>query len=409
MRILLLTQWFEPEPTFKGLVFAKELVRLGHEVEVVTGFPNYPGGKIYPGYKIRWLQHEVIDGVRITRVPLYPSHDGSALKRIANYLSFAVTASFYCLFGLPKVDVVHAYHPPLTIGIIASLIKFLRRIPVVYDIHDLWPDTLESTGMISNKKILLIVNHFANWIYRHMDHITMNTPGYRRRLSERSVSKKKMSVIYGWCDEKALECVKKSDLSQFPGKDKFRILFAGTMGKAQALGAVLDAADQIKNSDPRICFIFVGGGVELDYLKETARNRALPNVVFLPKLPMNQIGGLLQEADVLLVHLKKDPLFEISIPGKTQAYMAMGKPILMAVQGDAADLVKEAKCAIEAISEDSNSIADAAKKLASFSDEELTAMGHRAKTYYNDHLALKIGVARFAEIFKNVVRMNSKC
>lgn len=403
MRILLLTQWFEPEPTFKGLVFAKELVRLGYEVQVVTGFPNYPGGKIYPGYKIRWLQHEVIDGVRITRVPLYPSHDRSALKRIATYLSFAVTAGFYCLFRLPKVDVVHAYHPPLTIGIVASLMKLLRKIPVVYDIHDLWPDTLESTGMISNKKILSIVNYFANWIYRHMDRITINTPGYLRRLVERGVPAKKMNVIYSWCDEKALECVKNPDLSQFPSKDKFRILFAGTMGKAQALDAVLDAANQIKNSDPRICFVFVGGGIALDHLKATARNRDLHNVIFLPKLPMNQIGGLLQEADALLVHLKKDSLFEISIPSKTQAYMAMGKPILMAVQGDAADLVKEAKCAVEAMSEDADSIANAAKKLASFSDEELAEMGYRAKAYYNDHLALKIGVARFAEIFNEVI------
>ena len=119
-KVLLLTQWFDPEPTFKGLVFARELVRQGFEVEVVTGFPNYPGGKLYPGYKVRWLQRELIDGVRITRVPLYPSHDQSALGRILNYLSFATSATIYSIFGAKRPDVIYAYHPPLTTGIAAQ-------------------------------------------------------------------------------------------------------------------------------------------------------------------------------------------------------------------------------------------------------------------------------------------------
>ena len=123
-RVLLFTQWFDPEPTFKGLVFARELVRQGFEVEVLTGFPNYPGGKVYPGYKIKWLQRETIDGVAITRVPLYPSHDTSALGRVFNYLSFSFSALLYGLFKAKKPDVIYAYHPPLTTGITAVLLRF---------------------------------------------------------------------------------------------------------------------------------------------------------------------------------------------------------------------------------------------------------------------------------------------
>ena len=141
IRVLLLTQWFDPEPTFKGLVFARELVRQGFEVEVLTGFPNYPGGKLYPGYKLKCLQREHIDGVHITRVPLYPNHDQSALKRVLNYSSFAASALFYGLFVAKRADVIYAYHPPLTVGVVASIMRVFLRIPVVYDIQDMWPDT----------------------------------------------------------------------------------------------------------------------------------------------------------------------------------------------------------------------------------------------------------------------------
>src|SRR5690606_27764828 len=157
VRVLLLTQWFDPEPTFKGLVFARELVRQGFEVEVVTGFPNYPGGKLYPGYRVKLLQREFIDGVHVTRVPLYPSHDHGAIKRVLTYVSFAAALLFYGLFGAKRADVIYAYHPPLTVGIAAALIRFFRRIPVVYDIQDMWPDTLRATGMFSNEKALGVV------------------------------------------------------------------------------------------------------------------------------------------------------------------------------------------------------------------------------------------------------------
>ena len=165
-RVLLLTQWFDPEPTFKGLVFARELVRQGFEVEVLTGFPNYPGGKVYPGYRIQWLQREVINGVQITRVPLYPNHDQSAIKRVLNYASFAASATMYGVFMAKRADVMYAYHPPLTVGMAAALIKLFRRIPVVYDIQDMWPDTLRATGMLNNPKALDMVARVCRWVWR---------------------------------------------------------------------------------------------------------------------------------------------------------------------------------------------------------------------------------------------------
>ena len=400
--ILLITQWFDPEPSFKGLVFASELVRQGFEVEVVTGFPNFPGGKLYPGYRLKWLQREKIDGVLVTRVPLYPSHDQSAIRRVLNYVSFGTSALLYGLLGAKKPDVIYAYHPPLTVGIAAVFIRFFRRVPVVYDIQDMWPDTLRATGMIANPRALSLVNKVCAWVYRHVDHIVVLSPGFKRLLAERGVADHKVGVIYNWCDEASLSSPSGEETVVLPYSDKFRILFAGNMGKAQALDAVLDAAKLIAGKYPQICFVFIGGGVELECLKEVARKNELDNVHFLPAVPMAEMGSLLAEADALLVHLKKDPLFEITIPSKIQAYMAVGKPILMAVDGDAAELVKTGKCGFIAEPEDSESIAAATIMLFKSDASVRFTMGESGRNFYQQHLSLSIGVNHFGEIFKRL-------
>lgn len=401
-RILLLTQWFDPEPTFKGMVFARELVKQGYEVEVITGFPNYPGGKLYPGYKIRPLQQEEIDGVSVSRVPLYPSHDGSAIKRILNYISFAASVIIYGVFIAKKADVIYAYHPPLTTGVAAVIIRFFRRIPVVYDIQDMWPDTLRATGMVSNEKVLDIVSYVCQWVYKHVDKIVVLSPGFKKLLIERSISPEKIEVIYNWCDEKSLGASVSDVPKEFP-VDKFTILFAGTMGKAQSLEGVIAAAAIVQSQQPNINFVFVGGGIEVDRLKAIAASANLQNIIFIPKVPMDKIGAMLKQADVLLVHLKKDPLFEITIPSKIQAYLAVGKPILIGVAGDAADIVRQADCGLTAVSEDSQSIANAAIALANLSSDELQSMGQRGKAFYEKEMSTKVGVVSFSRIFDALI------
>lgn len=402
-RVLLLTQWFDPEPTFKGLVFARELVRQGFEVEVVTGFPNYPGGKLYPGYRIKWLQREVIDGVQITRVPLYPNHDQSAIKRVFNYASFAASSLLYGLFVAKRADVIYAYHPPLTVGVTASLLRLLRRIPVVYDIQDMWPDTLRATGMLNNARALSVVAAVCRWVYRRVDHIVVLSPGFKRLLAERGVSEHKLEVIYNWADEAALAAPKGCAPQELAADGRaFHILFAGNMGKAQALDAVLEAARLLQERRSRVRWVMLGGGVEVPRLKQRAVDMRLNNMVFLPPVPMTEVGAYLNVADALLVHLRKDPLFEITIPSKTQAYMAVGKPVLMAVDGDAADLVRQSSSGVVAESENPEALADAAERMASLNVEELISMGQRAHAYYQQNLALKVGVTRFGAVFRRL-------
>ncbi|MDB5745146.1 MAG: glycosyltransferase WbuB [Polaromonas sp.] len=402
VRVLLLTQWFDPEPTFKGIVFARELVRQGFEVEVVTGFPNYPGGTVYTGYRIKLLQREVIDGVEITRVPLYPNHDQSAIKRVLNYLSFAASSLIYGLFFAKRADVIYAYHPPLTVGITASLIRLFRRIPVVYDIQDMWPDTLRATGMVNNPRALNAVEAVCQWVYCRVDHLVVLSPGFKRLLVQRGVPERKIDVIFNWADEAALNAPQGKLAANFPGPEQFRILFAGNMGKAQALDAVLDAAALLQARDWRVCFVMLGGGVEVERLKQRAAELRLRNVVFLPPVSMAEVGTLLNAADALLVHLRKDPLFEITIPSKTQAYMTVGKPLLMAVNGDAADLVLQSGGGVVAESENSISLASAAETLQKLTPVERQAMGENAQTYYRERLALSVGVSQFGKIFNEI-------
>lgn len=406
MKVLIVSQWFDPEPTFKGLMFAKALMAAGHDVQVVTGFPNYPGGKIYEGYRVRPIQHELMDGVRVTRVPLYPSHDGSALRRIANYASYAAAATLYGIFGARRVDVIYAYHPPLTVGMAASLIGFFRRTPVVCDIQDMWPDTLSATGMLNNPRALSIVGRFCDWVYRRSARIVVLSPGFKRLLISRGVPADKIDVIHNWCDERALTAAASRPLidDALGLTGKFNVVFAGTMGKAQALDAVLRAAKRVASERPEVQFVFVGGGIEVERLKSYSRSEAIANVRFLPRMPMSDVGALLNAADVLLVHLKDDPLFEITIPSKTQAYMAVGKPVLMAVRGDAAALIEDAEAGLAATPEDAESIAQAVCHLAALPRPALKSMGERGAAYYRQNLSVAVGVARFAEVFEQVVK-----
>lgn len=400
--MLLLTQWFDPEPTFKGLVFARELVRQGFDVEVVTGFPNYPGGKVYAGYKIKLMQRECIDGVQVTRLPLYPNHDQSAIKRVLNYASFAASALVYGLFMAKRADVMYAYHPPLTVGVAASLIRWVRGIPLVYDIQDMWPDTLRATGMLNNTRALALVGHVCDWVYKRVDQLVVLSPGFKRLLLQRGVPERKIDVIYNWADESALMSPLGAVPAAFPGADRFRVVFAGNMGKAQALDAVLDAAAILQARGSQVSFVMLGGGIEVSRLKTRALEMKLSNVVFLPPVPMSEVGTVLAAADVLLVHLRKDPLFEITIPSKTQAYMAVGKPLLMAVNGDAANLVRQAKCGLTAESENPQALADALDTLAEMPADELKTMGGNASRFYREALGLQVGAAKFAAVFESL-------
>lgn len=404
MRILFVTQWFDPEPTFKGLAFARELTRLGHQVQVLTGFPNYPGGKIYSGYRIRLLQRERIDGVDIIRVPLYPSHSRSSLGRIANYCSFAIAAAFIGAAVVRRPDVIYAYHPPATVGLPALVLRALFGARLVYDIQDLWPDTVAATGMMSSGWVMRLLSNLCGFIYAHADHLTVLSPGFKRALVDRGVPPEKITVIYNWCDEAQIGIVEGASVTGRLDEwaDKFLVIFAGTMGAAQSLDAVLAAAQLTAPRRPDVHFLFIGGGTEVGRLTRKAADLRLQNVSFVPRVPFSEIGPVLGRADALLVHLKDDPLFRITIPSKTQAYMAAGRPLLMAVGGDAETLVEQANCGITCEPENPARLAEAVERLAAMSDEDRRVLGENGRRFYHASSSLKVGTRHFESLFRTL-------
>jgi colanic acid biosynthesis glycosyl transferase WcaI len=400
MRILMLTQLFSPEPQLKGLGFAKALISRGHEVEVLTGFPNYPGGKLYPGYQQQPLLRERLDGVSIIRVPLYPSHDRSAVRRVATYGSFALTSSLLGPLAAHRADVMYVYHPPATVGVPALAIWAALGIPFVYDIQDLWPDTLEATGMVNSPAVLGAVRIACDQVHRAAARIVVLSEGFRERLIARGVPAEKIEVIPNWCeDEQSAEVADEGERE--PRLDgRFNVVFAGTMGRAQALDAVLEAARRVGSRLPAVQFVFVGGGIEVPHLQREAERLKLTNTLFLPRRPVSQMRSLYRAADVLLVHLKRDPLFSITIPSKTQAYLAAGRPILIGVEGEAARMVEQAGAGRACRPEDPDDIAAGVEALFRLSAEERERMGARGRAYYLSRLSQEVGVARFEAVLE---------
>jgi glycosyltransferase involved in cell wall biosynthesis len=324
-----------------------------------------------------------------------------------NYVSFAVSTLVYGLFVAKRADVMYAYHPPLTVGLAASLIGWIRGIPLVYDIQDMWPDTLRATGMLKNSLALALVGYACDWVYKRVDHLVVLSPGFKRLLVQRGVPENKVDVIYNWADESALMSHVREVPADFPCANRFRVVFAGNMGKAQGLDTVLNVAGILQGRGSRAIFVMLGWGVEVSRLKTRAIEMKLENVVFLPPVSISEVGAILAAADVLLVHLRKDPLFEITIPSKTQAYMAVGKPILMAVNGDASDLVRQAQCGLTAESENPQALAEAIESLIAMHAIELKTMGENAGRFYRDVLSLQVGVTKFITVFERLCQ--KKC
>jgi glycosyltransferase involved in cell wall biosynthesis len=255
--------------------------------------------------------------------------------------------------------------------------------------------------MLDNQSVLKLVGHGCRFIYGRAANIVVLSPGFKRKLVERGVAADRIEIIYNWCDEQNIqrERVDSGLAAEAELAGRFNIVFAGTMGKAQALDAVIDAAKLVALRQAEVQFVFIGGGIEVERLKGRVAAEGVGNCLFLPRRPVAEIGSILGLADVLLVHLRDDPLFRITIPSKTQAYMAAGKPILMAVQGDAAELVKSADAGICCAPESPEEIAEAVLAFYAMPQDDRIRLGKNGQICYERELSLRAGVDRFEELF----------
>jgi colanic acid biosynthesis glycosyl transferase WcaI len=386
MRIAYLTQWFEPEPNIvKGVAFVRALETAGHEVTVVTGFPNYPEGRIYPGYRLRLIRRETIDGVKVVRLPLYPSHDRSSLRRSLNFLSFFVSAVVWLLFNGRKFDLAYVYHPPITVGLAAAL----ARIPFVLDVQDLWPDTIAATGMPGASRLMGPLGACCRFVYRRASAILTQSEGMLDALIARGVPASKVSVVRNWADAEFHDIRPPSSKTQ-----PFTLVYGGNFGRAQQLEHVIEAAAILQRARPDIQIDLYGGGVDEGALRDRAEGRDLHNLQLHGRVPRQEIVRAFAGADALLLHLGDDPLFDITIPSKTQFYLAMGKPVVAAVNGETGQLLRASGASIVVPPADPPALAGAIAKMADIPRERRERMGQSGADYYRRHLSFSAAMNR---------------
>jgi glycosyltransferase involved in cell wall biosynthesis len=382
LRIAYLTQWFEPEPNIvKGVAFVRALQAAGHEVTVITGFPNYPDGRIYPGYRLRALFRETLDGVSIVRLPLYPSHDRSSVRRSLNYLSFFLSAFAYLVLRGRRFDLAYVYHPPITVGLAAALAGRVRPLPFVLDVQDLWPDTLAATGMRGAAQLAAALGWCCRLVYRRSSAIIAQSEGMKRALVERGVPEAKISVVRNWADAEFREIPPPS-----PAPETFTLVYGGNLGRAQQLECVLEAAARLGDR-PDIQIHLFGSGIDEDDLRAQARRQQLGNVHFRGRVSQDRMIRAFAEAGALLLHLGDDPLFAITIPSKTQFYLAMGRPIVAAVNGETGDILRQSGAAIVVAPRDPDALAEAIRELADLSADERERLGKNGADYYRCNLS----------------------
>lgn len=387
MKILLISQYFYPEQ-FKCNDVAVELVRRGHEVNVLTGIPNYPQGKFFSGYGLFRKRYECIGGVKVHRVWLIPRGKGGALRLALNYFSFALFASFkvLCFACRQRFDAVLVHETsPVTVGIPAVVLKKLRGTPIYFWVLDLWPESLEAAGGVSNKYVLGFFAGITRWIYRNSDRILISSRGFRRSVTEKGVAEEKLIYFPNWAD-RALELEREYELPPMP--DGFRIMFAGNIGEAQDFDHIMQAALALKK-EQRIRFLLVGDGRKRAWVERFIRDHELQDTVhYLGRHPLTSMPAFFASADVLLVSLKDELIFNLTAPAKIQAYMSAGRPILAMMNGEGARLVHDAGCGIAVPAGDAESLARAILKFSRMSGSDLEHLGENGRRYCNTHFAL---------------------
>lgn len=398
----MVTQWYDPEGgsamTFG--VIARALHALGHEVDVLTGFPNYPSGVLAEGYRLRPYQREVRDGVTVHRAPLYVSHDANPLHRAGNYLSFGASAAGLAVTALGRSDAVLVVpSPPFTAGA-GLVLKHLRGIPFGLQIQDLWPQSVTASGMISGGaagRAEKALHAMMDRLYREADFVAVTSPGMADVIAERGVPRDKLTFVSNWANEAAFHPVLHPAELGLPPRREFTVMYAGAMGEVQGLDVVLGAAELLRDRGD-IGFLLVGGGVAKAGLGDEARRRGLDNVAFADPQPAQAMSDVLASAQVQLISLADLPVFASTLPSKLPATLAAGRPIIGAVGGDAARLVRDSGAGWVVTPGDARGLADAVLAARALPPQELAARGAAGRDYYGTHLSQEVGSMRLVEL-----------
>ena len=364
MHILFLTDNFPPEinaPASRTHEHAREWVKLGHAVTVITCAPNFPKGRVYEGYKNNLWQSEHIDGIRVVRVWSFITANEGFAKRILDYVSYMVT-SFLASFFVRKVDVVVGTSPQFFTAVSAWMVSGFKRKPFVFELRDLWPESIRAVGAMQESKVLDAFEKLELFLYRRADAIVSVTNSFKVNLVGRGVDGDKIHVVTNGVDSsKFTPQEKDSELVEELGLNgKFVAGYIGTHGMAHALDAILQSAKitQESSQGSQIHYLFLGGGAEKAKLQNLASELQLRNVTFVDSVPKSDVARYWSILDVSIVHLRKTDLFKTVIPSKIFECMGMGIPILHGVEGESANIVVRSGAGKLVEPENSKEIAD---------------------------------------------------
>jgi colanic acid biosynthesis glycosyl transferase WcaI len=410
LNVLFLSMHYRPEPCdTRTSHLARAFAANGHKASALTSFPNYPFGKVYPGYRQKLFQRTQEDGVTLIRVPMFADHSKSKKRRALSYLSFLFSTVAIGSWLFRRPDLIWIHHPPLTTGFAGYLLSRIKRVPFILEVHDLWPESLLSTGMIQEGRITRAIRRVRDFVRRKAALIVVTSHGMKRLVASQGVTEEKIHVFPQWADERTFQTVPRNEaLGQELGlANKFNVFFTGNIGVAQGLDTALDAAKRLRDR-PEIQIVLVGAGVELDRLRERAMREGIENVRFLGQFPPERMPGLFAWSDALLLHLLHDPLFAIMVPSKLQTYLAMGKPVLCGVAGDAAQIVEEAKAGFTFPQEDPFGMADAILACAGLHELEREKLGENAANAYRRRFSQAALVPAYEKLFKMVLGLEAR-
>jgi colanic acid biosynthesis glycosyl transferase WcaI len=379
MKILVVSQYFYPE-SFRINDVCLGLIEKGHEVTVFTGLPNYPEGSFFEGYSYQGPYHENLGKIKIIRTPLIPRGKNKSLRLILNYFSYFFCATILAPFVVRgRFDKIFVYQvSPVTVAIPALFLKFLKKAPLILWVNDLWPESLEATGTVKNKKILNLVGILVSLIYKNSNKIFITSKGFTDQILRLGGSIDQITYFPQWAEELFSRKIDPSFEDNNIPKDGFKVMFAGNIGSSQDFETIIKAAINLKEHK-EIHFLILGDGLMKDWaLEEVRKNKLEKTFHFLGRRPLNLMPEYYSKAQVMLMSLSSNFLFSITVPAKLQSYLASQKPIIASMDGEGANIVEEWKAGIAVKASEPKLLADAILKMSKLSPLELELMGQNA-------------------------------
>jgi colanic acid biosynthesis glycosyl transferase WcaI len=414
MKILYISQYFPPEmgaPAARASELSQHWAKAGHDVTVLTGFPNHPNGVIQPSYRNKFRRmffREQINNLDVVRTWLLPLPNRKTHERILNYSSFCLSAALRGL-ALQCPDVVIASSPQLLVGLSGWWLARCKNTPFVFEVRDLWPESLAAVGLGDDKSMLYrLLNKIASFLYSRADRIVVVTPAFEEYLVAKfRIPREKISVMENGVESQIFSQNRADGLRQKLGvEDNFVVSYIGTFGMAQGLETVLHAAALLAKTNPEIVFLMIGDGAEKARLLALAQELNLQNLRFLDQQPREKIPAYIGASDACLVPLKKTELFKTVIPSKMLEFMSCERPVILGVEGQARTILQEARAGISIEPENVNALADAVRHLAG--NRELgRELGRNGREYVLRKFSRRQSAEKYIRLLEEMMQLPS--